>query len=395
MKTPPILKPHYREFRMGDFLPVCSGSSLKQMPSPTPHSILVSVATCGTKSTLNSNQNLITACGASKIFLDNGMFTFFRKMEKGERVIFDNSRPIYPGKNSMNLTAVHAIQNALILKPNVLIVPDMPVPKLLKSSNYDRGDEEFHFIKVTYHNLIRAKETVFLRQKYCPDVQLYFAFQGYNINQLHRIMKELNGLQFEGYCLATRALKWNKLLALLLLFKSYGAKKIHILAGSSMPVMAIGAFAARHLFDEVSYDSHNWLYLSLKIWFRFFGSMGVVRPIKNIKIPADILSLRCDCPHCQGRSIADIREMEHGQIKNNLLAQHNFYIETETATAYFNHSETPEMLRDFLLSKSGRVKLILEMHKALSAIYQMKNYLNDMKFVNGLAEYIFNKFTAT
>jgi hypothetical protein len=323
------------------------------------------------------------------------MFTFFKKMEKGERVIFDNSRPIYPGKNSMNLTAVHAIQNALILKPHVLIVPDMPVPKLLKSSNYDRGDEEFNFIKATYHNLIRAKETVFLREKYCPDVELYFAFQGYNINQLHRIMKELNGLQFEGYCLATRALTWNKLLALMLLFKSYGATKIHILAGSSMPAMAIGAFAARHLFEEVSYDSHNWLYLSLKVWLRFFGSMGTVRPMKHIIIAAHVLSLRCDCPHCQGRSIEDIREMEHGQVKNNLLAQHNYYIETETAQAYFNHSETPELLRDFLLSKSGRVKLILEMHKALSAIFEMRNYLDDMKFVNGLAEYVFNQFTAT
>ena len=87
--------------------------------------------------------------------------------------------------------------------------------------------------------------------------------------------------------------------------------------------------------------------------------------------------------------------MEHGQVKNNLLAQHNYYIETETAKAYFHHSETPEMLRDFLLSKSRRVKLILEIHKALSAIFEMRNYLNDMKFVNGLAEYVFNQFTAT
>jgi len=379
---------------MGIFVPVCSGASLNLMPSPTPQSLLVSVASCGSVSGINSVQKIIATKGIQKIFLDNGMFTFFRKMENGERVIFDHSRPIYPKRVAMNLTAVHAIHSAIILKPNVLIIPDLPVPNLLKSSNADQGDEELNFLKVTYHNLIRAKETSYLRQKHCPDVELYLAFQGYNINQLHRIMKEVNGLTFEGYCLATRALAWNKLLAIMLLLKGYGVKKIHILAGSNMPVMAVGAFVARHLFEEVSYDSHNWLYFSLVGTFRLFGSMGTVRPMKQIELSKNILSLTCDCPHCKDRSLFDIRAMEYGQNKQHLLAQHNFYIETETAKAYFNQSETPGMLRDFLLSKSHRKMLIQEMYEALSAIYEMKDYLIDMQVVNGLAEYTFSRFKA-
>jgi len=379
---------------MGIFLPVCSGASLKLMPSPAPHSILVSVASCGSVSGINSIRKLITASGAEKIFLDNGMFTFFRKMQNDERVICDNSRPIYPNKVSMNLTAVHAIQSAMVLKPNVLIVPDLPVPKLLKSSNADYGDEELCFLKVTYHNLIRAQEATYLRQKYCPNVQLYFAFQGYNIDHLHRIIKEVNGLTFEGFCLATRALEWNKLLAIMLLLNCYGVKKIHILAGSNMPVMAVGAFVARHLFEEVSYDSHNWLYFSLVGTFRLFGSMGAVQLVEKNDTQEKILSMICDCPHCQGRSLSNIRAMEYGQEKQHLIAQHNYYSETETAKAYFNHSETPAMLRDFLLSKSHRVKLIQEMHEALTPIYEMSTYLNDMKYVNGLAEYTFHRFKA-
>jgi hypothetical protein len=379
---------------MGIFLPVCSGSSLSLIPSPAPHSILVSVASCGTTSSINSINTLITASGAEKIFLDNGMFTFFRKKQKGERVIFDNSRPIFPKGIAMNLTAVHAVKCAMVLKPNVLIVTDLPVPKLRKEGNYDIGDEELNFMSVTYHNLIRAKEVTQLRAKYCPEIELYYTFQGYNINQLNRIMRELNGLHFEGFCLATRALNWNKLLALMILMKGYGVKKIHILAGSNMPVMAVGAFVARHLFEEVSYDSHNWLYFSLVGTFRLFGSMGTVRPMKQIELSKNILSLTCDCPHCKDRSLFDIREMEYGQDKQHLLAQHNFYIETETANAYFNHSKTPAMLTDFILSKSHRFELIQEMHEALSAIYEMKDYLNDMKFVNGLAEYIFHRFKA-
>jgi hypothetical protein len=116
---------------MGIFLPVCSGAGLNLMPSPPPESMLVSVASCGTAASTNSIRELIELSEAKKIFLDNGMFTFFRKWEKGERVIFDNSRPIYPsGGVAMNLTAVHAIQVAMVLQPDVLIVTDLPVPRI-------------------------------------------------------------------------------------------------------------------------------------------------------------------------------------------------------------------------------------------------------------------------
>jgi len=119
---------------MGLFLPVCSGAGLNLMPSPTPDSILVSVASCGTDASLKSIAMLLQAAETKKVFLDNGMFTFFRKWEKGERVIFDNSQTIYPSKGiAMNLTAVHAIQVAMVLKPDVLIVTDLPVPKIRRS----------------------------------------------------------------------------------------------------------------------------------------------------------------------------------------------------------------------------------------------------------------------
>jgi len=116
---------------MGKFLPVCSGAGIKLMPSPAPESILVSVASCGTDASLKSIQTLLEMANAKKVFLDNGMFTFFRKWEKGKRVIFDNARTLYPGKGvAMNLTAVHAIQVAMVLKPTVLIVTDLPVPRI-------------------------------------------------------------------------------------------------------------------------------------------------------------------------------------------------------------------------------------------------------------------------
>lgn len=380
---------------MGVFIPVCSGASKDLMPSPRPEAILVSVASCGTNSSIKSVQKVIQLSESEKIFLDNGMYTYFQKWQKGERVICDENRPIYPPGVEMNLTAIHAIRCAKILKPDVLIVTDLPVPALNQRIKPDHGDEEFQFLLVTYHNLIRAKETSQLQRQYCTDLKLYFSFQGYNINQLERILKELGELSFQGFCFATRALSWNKLIAFMLLLNQKGIRKIHILAGSTLPIMAVGAFMARNIFDEVSYDSHNWLVYSSKDNLRLYGSMKSVRAVKQIDLPQNILSLKCDCLHCRGRSIEDIREMEHGPEKFSILAQHNYYIETQTAKAYFLHSETPAMLRDFLLSMSQRTKLIKEIYEALSAVDKMKEKLSDYNFTRKLANYIFSQFKET
>lgn len=377
---------------MGLFLPVCSAANTKLMPDPKPESILVSVASCGTESATKKLQDVIEMVKPRKLILDNGMYSFFTKLQNGDRMIFDDSRPIYPKNVGMNLTAVHVIQAAMVLKPDVMIVPDLPVQRLLKADKRDHGDEEFNFMGVTYHNLTRAEEITQLRAKYCPDVELYYTFQGYTLYHFERIMRELNGLQFEGYCLATRVLSWNKILAIMILLRQHGVKKIHILAGSNMPTMAVGAFAARHLFEEVSYDSRNWLFMANRDMFRFFGSMGATQIIQKVDMPNDILSLTCACHHCNGRSLFDIREMPHSPEKHQFLAKHNYLVETETAKAYFDHSETPTMLRNFLLSVSHRKNLILEMYEALSAVYEMKYYLNDKKVARGIAEHIFNHF---
>lgn len=377
---------------MGIFLPVCSAADLKLMPAPTPPSHLVSVASCATSSGILNTQKFVSKVRDTKIILDNGMYSTFQHREKGGRVIFDDYRPIRPDKNTINITAYHVAQIAALLKPNVLIVPDLPVPKSVKCKGHDHGDEEYNYLLVTYHNKVRAKEITYYRDRYFPSVELYYAFQGYTIKHLHSVMEELNGLSFEGYCFATRALSWNKLLALMLLLKTYNARKIHILAGSNLSTMVIGAFAARHLFEEVSYDSHNWLFFANKMCFRFFGSMGAIQLVQHNAISKDILSMRCDCPHCGGRTVADIAAITPDKQKHYLLAQHNYYIEIETAKAFFNHSVTPDALRDFLLSKSDRVKLINKIHAAVSLIYQMKESLNNKDVVNGIANHIFHYF---
>lgn len=379
---------------MGRFLPICSGAGKNLLPVPHPQAILVTVADCGMgPGALRNVLDLIKIAGAEKVFLDNGMYTFFKKWDDGELVIFDSSRKVYPEGISMNLTAHHNIHYARIVKPDVFISSDLPVKELINPN--DIGEQEFNFMLCSYHNIIRAQETVQMRDKYNLKSELYFAFQGYNLNQLLRIWKELKGLHFDGFCLASRALSWNKMMAMMLMLRHLGVQKIHILAGSNLPVMAIGAFSARHLFEEVSYDSANWLTFSLLQDFRFFGDLHVVRLKTDLPLQDHLKDFRCNCQHCKGRSLEDIHQMPEGTEKHHLLAQHNFLIETQTAKALYNHCETPSMLRDFLLTYSHRRKLSIDIYECTASIYNMIDELKDPKFIRGFCEYIYDHFGAT
>ena len=378
---------------MGKFMPVFSAVRRNILLTPPPEAILISVAECGRgMGSLKSTRTLIKKSQAEKVFLDNGMYTFFEKWRDGERVIFDDKRPVYPGKGiAMNITPNHGIYFSLAIKPDVTFVTDLPVPDLL--SPPDPGEEEFHFMLTSYHNILRARQMTALHAQYCPDIELYYPFQGYTIDHFLRIKKELGKLQFDGYALATRVLNWSKVVGMMLMLRQQGVRKVHVFAGSSLPIMAVGAFFARHFFDEISYDSANWLNFSLVGTFRFFGSMTTVRPMPGLDISPNILSRRCDCLHCKGRSIGDIREIEWEE-RQVLLALHNYVAEVETAKALYDHSETPRMLRDFLLSKSQRIKLIKEIYECLSAVVSMKDHFADFNFVKGFADFIFSNFKA-
>ncbi len=364
------------------------------MPVPAPGRILVSVAECSkSPAALKRVRKIIKRSGAKEIYLDNGMFSYFQKWKKGKTVIFDRSRWVYPKGVDMNLTSEHVAYYCAVIQPYATFCLDLPVPKLL--ADHDPGEEEFHFFHTVHHNITRAREMTELKKKFYPQVDQFFVFQGYNFNQLIFIKTELGDLEFDGFALPTRTLEWNQLAAMMIMLYHYGIRRIHILAGSNMPTMAICAFMARHFFDEVSYDSTNWLQFGIYGCLRLFGSMEGVTTGKILKfLPEDILRTQCGCPHCNSRSINDIRKMANDNTKLQLLIKHNAFIEVETAKALYTHSETPDMLRVFLLRHSNRTKLIMEMFEFLSGIDSIKSKLSDFAFAKDFSEFTFKRFTA-
>ena len=105
-----------------------------------------------------------------------------------------------------------------------------------------QGKRNFHFYLTVYHNITRAREMAELKIKHYPQVKQFFVFQVYNLNQLIFIKTELGDLEFDGGALPTRCVNWNQMIAMMIMLNHYGFRRIHILAGSNMPTMAICAY---------------------------------------------------------------------------------------------------------------------------------------------------------
>jgi hypothetical protein len=378
---------------MGRFLPVFSGVSKSDMPDPTPENVLFSVSACGeSDAALNQIIKLTKSLENSKIFLDNGMFTLFQKWKNDqlgktrEIIIMNKNAPVFPKDIGMNNCSEIIAKYASAIKPDVTFCMDLAVPKL-RQKKY-AGEDEFNFRLSTYNNILSAYEMVALKPKYFPTTDLYFVFQGYHINHLLRIKQSLLTLNFDGWAIPTRVLSCETLAGIMLILYYYGIRKIHIFAGSNLNAMIVGVYFARHFFDEVSYDSTNWLKYAINHDYRLFGSMRGVNTGENQTEKDLEFNKTCYCPHCRGRSIDDIRAMTNNSEKIKLLKMHNYYIEVLTADAMADNIDTPNDLLRFLLNNQANENSVRKIFDCLNSIHIMKNKFDSLDVVVQFAKLI-------
>ncbi len=383
-----IINPKAKLKIMGNLLPVFSGVKPTQVPDPAPENILVSITDCAlSENATKKFRNLIKRSCFQKTFLDNGMYTFHKKIMNDETVIFDPKRPVYPNNGiAMNLTAEHVAHYARILQPHVTFTLDLPVPKLTNIKP-DPGLQEFNFMRATYHNLTRARELVNMKPTHFPNTDLYFVFQIYNIQQLVQIKKELGNIGFDGYAVPTRTLSWKQVAAVMLMLHHWKAERVHIFAGSNLKMMVVSAVFARHFFEEVSYDSTNWIQNSMYNKFRLYGSLKTVG-VENGNVKQDQYNdYQCRCPHCDGRSIRDIRDMEYTP-RTSILSSHNQWIEQATAKEIMNHVDSAKDLCDYLSKYEVEKSEIIKLCDLVQRVLSMRKQYHNFEFVKSYSNII-------
>ena len=195
------------------------------------------------------------------------MYTFFQLWQKGEAVSYDYAQPVFPKKSNVaiNLTSHHTITAALKLSPHVdtMIANDLPVRK-----SDDPGEREFLFRNVMYFNLKAARRNGHAEGRYCPTVSLLYAVQAYSPDQLMVVMHEIRDFKLDGFSLPIRPYRWNQLLAMLVMLHHLKVKRAHVLGSANVSTLAIVAFAAQHLFDEVSWDASSFHKYSVFLFYQ-------------------------------------------------------------------------------------------------------------------------------
>ena len=140
---------------------------------------------------------MFKALNAFYVMVDSGGYQALVNELMGGIINCDKTRPIICNKNEINITPEHMIAASMRLKPMIMTSLDVPVPKV--SDPYLQYQ---HFIKKLGANLVWMKETALLRQKYCPDIELFIPIQCYDLQQFtNYIEKPLMELSFNGVSL--------------------------------------------------------------------------------------------------------------------------------------------------------------------------------------------------
>lgn len=362
----------------GRFIIFCAGASSGSVPAGHVYGYLVNVP--------ESGHNLQAIAQTTKFFrslppgtliqLDSGGFQLYLaeygKVRK--TVIFaPNNKSIYFNSN-INLTPQHVIATVRHLMPYVFIMValDMPVPRAS-----GKARREILFMKSNTFNVRCAREIAALRESHKIPVQLFIPCQTYDLSQFEYFIKELGDIRYDGFSLPTRIFNTKKITVFILKFIKMGVRQFHVLGTTRFSVLALLNYVARNYFDFVSVDATSWRKFAEKqVYLNPFTLIGRRLHDKAILVKNDVVN--CLCPFCSGMSFGKIKNLPNPD-KTRFLMSHNFWVLQQASDEFYQHAETPLMLRNFMLSKVGRKKEndIALVYRCITTIDAAINILSD------------------
>ena len=287
----------------------------------------------------------------------------------------DRSRPIICTKNEINLSPEHVIEANIKLRPQIMTSLDLPVPKVS-----DPYQQYVQFMKKLGPNLILMRETAMLRQKYCPEIELFVPIQSYSLGQFEAyIEKPLMELQFDGLALPTRNLGSGGITLFLLKFYQMGIKKVHLLSVSSFTGLALAAYFARNIFDWCSVDATSWRLNADNLIYMDPFNLYSIDVTSNATFGEGERPV-CDCPWCAGLTFTGIKNMPSTD-RRSLLRCHNYYVIEKIGRDFYEHSGDLVTLERYLRGRS-KSKKIGPLIQALSIATHMRDM--DIKVLEGM-----------
>jgi len=360
---------------MGLFINFCAGTNAQILPAKMVNAILMNVPYDGIDDKSIADTNLIfDYAGTEYRFLDTGGYQYSVAEGKGIKLIIDSSQPGICSDTELNLTIKHVIYAMVNMNITMANAMDFPINAIgTKEQN------NFEYMKKSGINVEWARESLRLKNKYCPDVELFLPIQCYDVEQLHDFLNRLGPLEFDGFSIPTRNFGVKELAVFLLRFYQLKIKKVHVLGTSQFFNIALAAYMARHYFDWVSFDATSWRESAQSA---FYLNQHDLKPekIHNVFINEEIIN-SCDCPFCKDTTFTFIKNLPQTE-RIDLLRCHNFWVIDQAAKNLYENAGSILTLEKYLKKKSSDIEKIDELIKVLSLIDILNN--EDIKHVQTL-----------
>ncbi len=362
------------------FVNYCAGVHRETLPAQQVDAILINVPqNAYSDIAVRATLEMFRYAGTKYVMSDSGGYQNLDKELKQGIVNCDRSRPLICNKNEINNSPEHVIEANMKIRPQNMTSLDLPVPKIV-----DPYHQYVEFMKKLGPNLVWMRETALLRQKYCPEIELFIPIQCYDLSQFAAyIEKPLTDLAFDGLSLPTRNLGSGGIALFLLKFYQMGVRKVHLLSVSNLTGLALAAYFARHVFDWCSVDATTWrLNADNQIYMDPFD-------LHSINVGKDSVfqegeSPVCDCPWCAGYTFTGIKNIPLTD-RTSLLRSHNYYVIQKAGKEFYENSDNLITLERCLrrrVTTPLRIRKVNRLIQALSIATYMKDA--DIKVLEGL-----------
>lgn len=356
---------------MGIFINYCAGVSLDVAPARDVPAILVNVPqNAYSEIAVRSTKEMFRQLNTQYRIVDSGGYQNLDKELKNGIISNDRTKPLLCNKDEINITPEHVIEATMKLKPQIMTSLDLPVPKVL-----DPYLQYQHFIKKLGANLVWMRETALLRQRHCPEIELFIPIQCYDLRQfMDYIERPLMDLPFDGVSLPTRNLGPGGITLFLIKFYQMGVRKVHLLSVSSFTGLALAAYFARNIFDWCSVDATTWrLQADKQVYMDPFDLhsiyVGRTAVFKEGDKPV------CDCPWCAGYTFTGIKNIPLTD-RTSLLRCHNYYVIQKAGREFYDNSINLYSLEKCLVRRVSTPHRIAKVQRLIQAL-SIATYMRD------------------
>ncbi len=344
----------------------CPGPNIRDQPGKRVDSILLNVVDYFATDSLTAESGRMLDCANPiNTIYDSGGFSILIAEESGKPFMHDETKPIIHN-GVLNLTPYHVVDVVRKQRPHEFIALDFPVRKLS-----DPSHQEAEFNKKKPVNVRWTKETSKLWQRYCPEVGLLIALQGYNLNHAEEFYRSIDGIEFNGISMPVRNMKLPEIALIMVRSWQLGIDRFHLLGVTEFFTLALASFMARHFFKRVSLDSRTWkIRATHNTYLNPHDLIG--EELGNDVFIDESIEMDCRCPWCKDRSFNYIKHLPYYD-KRILLGCHNFWVTEKAARDLYQHSGTVIELERYLKLHCRRIDKIRELINTLYLIDTLKD----------------------